>query len=427
MRVLIADGNRAYRELLTALVEEQGWEAHDSDGGTRALALLRDKHFDALVVDLDLPNAAGMEILQRILSMAAGIKVVVIGGALSVADAVRAMKLGAAHCLAKPFRVEELTAVLRQLLPAPRRTDESASAPEEMIAASVQMRRTHALLGTIARSRATTVLITGETGTGKEVVARRLHHLGDRRQKPFAAVNCSAIPASLIESELFGHERGAFTDAKATRKGCFELAGDGTLFLDEVGDLAPESQGKLLRVLQERRFRRVGGTVELPFQARVVAATHMDLATAAQQGRFREDLYYRLAVIPVHLHPLRERIGDILPLAEHFMRQFARELNCDCPELAPDQRRMLQAHSWPGNVRELRNVMERLVLMGGHLEFVAPGRQVNWQPEPALSAPECSQSTPAVEGSERKMLYDVLLQRLLEEDALASVASTTAV
>jgi transcriptional regulator with PAS, ATPase and Fis domain len=202
------------------------------------------------------------------------------------------------------------------------------------------------------------------------------------------------------------------------------LAGEGTLFLDEVGDLAPESQGKLLRVLQERRFRRVGGTTELPFQARVVAATHVDLATAAQQGRFREDLYYRLAVVPIHLHPLRERPVDILPLAEHFLRQLARELNCACPALTAEHQRLLQAHSWPGNVRELRNVMERFVLMGGQLEFVAPARKLD--EKVGATGGRCPE-TPPVEGSEREMLYDVLLRRLLGEDEPASAAVQTAV
>jgi len=424
MRVLIADDNSHCCELLALVVEQLNWTVDVAENGARALTLLKEKNYDILLLDLQLPDMEGFEVLKQVRKTAPHIKVMLISGCIGVAETVQAMQLGASDCIAKPFNVEEVREKLTRVAPALPSACESTS---EMVAVSLPMRDTTRLMQHVSRSQTTTVLITGETGTGKEVIAQRLHKMSERKDKAFVAVNCSAIPASLIESELFGHERGAFTDAKATRKGFFEVAGDGTIFLDEIGDMSLELQSKLLRVLQERSFRRVGGTEEIPLKARVIAATHVDLAAAVHAGKFREDLYYRLAVIPIHLRPLRERADDILPLAERFIQHFAAEMNCPPPILTPEHKGMLLAYSWPGNVRELKNVIERFVLLDGRIEFVKALRPAA-QAKPNADANPLSQlDGKSIDENERKMIYEFLLQKLLAPQARRSNAAQPAV
>lgn len=415
MRALLAEDNVACQELLRSIVEEGGWEVAVAETGRRAIELLEQSKFNLLLLDLNLPELDGFEVMQKARVIAPEMKIVVISGSIGVPETVRAMRMGAYECVAKPFRVNELLEILQRIsLPFHAQPTPSES-QSDMVAVSGPMRELCAMLQNIARSRTSTVLITGETGSGKEVVAQRLHVLSDRKDKPFVAVNCSAIPASLIESELFGHEKGAFTDAKATRKGYFEAASDGTLFLDEIGDLPLDLQTKLLRVIQERSFRRVGGTSEIPLNARIIAATHVDIPTAVRSGRFREDLYYRLAVIPVHLRPLRDRIADIMPLADRFLRHFAQEMKCEPPPIMDDHRRMLETHAWPGNVRELRNVMERYVLLNGKLEFV----QATRDPRGESSTGEAGKvSSAPVDENERNMIYAMLLKKLLASEKI---------
>jgi len=249
MRVLIADESNASRNLLRAIVQQNGWYADTGETGSQALAFVESSRYDVVLVDLNLPELDGFELLRKVRAVAPGTKAVLIGSSLGVREAVQAMKLGASYCLVKPLRPTEVVDVLKKIAASAPASPPPSDSNGDMVAVSPPMRQTKALLSTLARSKSTTVLITGETGTGKEVVARRLHRVGERCDKPFVAVNCSAIPASLVESELFGHERGAFTDARATRKGHFEMAADGTIFLDDIGDLSLELQGKLLRVL----------------------------------------------------------------------------------------------------------------------------------------------------------------------------------
>jgi len=414
MRVLIADDNTHCCEILKTVVEQLKWEAEVALTGTAALAATRNSQFDIILLDLSLPEVDGFDVLKQVRTHSPHIKVILISGCIGVAETVRAMQLGASDCIAKPFRIEEIREKLAKVAPSLPSASESN---RELIAVSAPMKDTARLLKHVSRSQTSTVLITGETGTGKEVIAQRLHRLSDRRDKPFVAVNCSAIPASLIESELFGHERGAFTDAKATRKGFFETAADGTVFLDEIGDMTLELQSKLLRVLQERSFRRVGGSEEIPLKARVIAATHVDLASAVQAGKFREDLYYRLAVIPIHLRPLRERKEDILPLAERFLQIFTKEMNGVLPELSAEHKTKLVAHNWPGNVRELKNVMERFALMDGRLEFGALSRNLETPKSPADAGDLARLDEAAVGASERKVIYEMLLQKLIDSES----------
>jgi len=418
MRVLIADDNAYCCDFLKAVVEQMNGEADIALTGAAAKAAIARKQYDFLLLDLVMPDTDGFELLKHVKQASAETKVILISGCIGVNETVRAMQLGACSCIAKPFKIEEVRDILLKFLPAKSAAAESNM---DMVAVSQPMRETKRMISRVSKSHATTVLITGETGTGKEVIAQHVHKASDRRERPFVAVNCSAIPASLIESELFGHEKGAFTDARATRKGHFEAAGEGTVFLDEIGDMSMELQSKLLRVLQERSYRRVGGTEEIPLKARIIAATNVDLATAVQAGKFREDLYYRLAVIPIHLRPLRERTEDILPLAERFIRHFASEINSLAPELSPEHMCTLIAYNWPGNVRELRNVIERYVLMGG-LQFFAAARPL--APKVTADANSLKQfDESAVAESERKMIYEFLLHKLVapnKERVLAS-------
>jgi two-component system, NtrC family, response regulator AtoC len=325
-----------------------------------------------MVTDLKLPDLDGIALMDRVHALRPGLPVVVVTGNATVETAVQAMRRGALHYLTKPIRYDELALVLRHAVASERTRREvtrlrgeleQAAGFGEMVGESPDLREVLSLVEQVAPTDAT-VLIRGETGTGKELVARALHRLSPRHARAFVAVNCSAIPRELMESEFFGHERGAFTGAVAQRTGRFEQADGSTLFLDEVGELDLAMQAKLLRVLQEREITRVGGAAPTPVDVRIVAATNQDLEAMVREGRFRDDLYYRLNVIPLHLPPLRERLLDLPPLMEHFLASFAQRYGRPVPVAPPDVLQAAQAYPWPGNVRELRNVCERAVLMG---------------------------------------------------------------
>jgi two-component system, NtrC family, response regulator AtoC len=413
MRVLLVDNNINAREALGFVLRDQGWAVDSVGSGKEALNLVSVGVYDVAVFDLSLPDMDGFDFLRKIRLLSPDTRLIVISASLGVPETVQATKLGAYHCFTKPLALNLVRDTIAKLV-TPNEGAKSAGSTCELVAVSQAMLEMSRNLRAIARGKTTTVLITGETGTGKEVVSRRLHRLSERRDKPFVAINCSAIPASLIESELFGHEKGAFTDARATRKGYFESAEDGTIFLDEIGDLSLELQAKLLRVLQERTFRRVGGTAEIPLRARVVTATHVNLPKAVKAGTFRQDLYYRLAVIPIHLLPLRERRDDILPLAERFIRHLSSEMNCEPPVLTADHRKRLLQHDWQGNVRELRNVIERFVLMDGQLEFCTSSNSATMPAVPASPAPQSNKPQTAIDANERRMLYTEILRELLD-------------
>jgi DNA-binding NtrC family response regulator len=360
-RILVADDEPSFRELLADILEGAGHEVVEARDGVEALAALEHGPFDLALTDQRMPRMDGLELLRRSLLLTAPPPVVVLTAYGTIPDAVEAVRLGAADYLTKPLpSPAALLAVVDRLL-----------APEEAVAVFVTADPSlEGLLELVDRvaPRDVAVLVTGESGTGKELVARRLHARSQRAAGPFVAVNCAALPEALAESELFGHEKGAFTGADRQRRGRFEEAHGGTLFLDEIGELPAALQAKLLRVLEERTVRRLGGAADIPVDVRLVAATNRDLSAASAQGGFRQDLYFRLAVVPVHLPPLRERVGDIPVLARHLLSILAARHRVPVPELDGAALAALESYRWPGNVRELRNVLERaLVVRGGAL------------------------------------------------------------
>jgi two-component system response regulator AtoC len=368
--ILVVDDDPGVRESFRLILEDH-YDVVDVPDGPSALDVVRTSPMDLVLLDIRLPGMDGIEVLERIKALDDRAEVILVTAVKTVRTAVAAMKLGAFDYLTKPFEEDELLSLARRALE--RRTLEREVALlrselarthdlDEIVGEHPVMERLHGLIAQVART-STTVLITGESGTGKELVARAIHRHGSRREGPFVAVNPAAIVESLIESELFGHERGAFTGAHQRKLGKFELAQGGTLFLDEIGTLRADLQAKLLRVLQEREIERVGGTRPIKIDVRVIAATNTNLKDAVSRGTFREDLYYRLNVVPIVVPPLRERAQDVPLLAEHFLRRDTRDFNKRIEGLSPEAVAALQAYRWPGNVRELENVIERCVVL----------------------------------------------------------------
>jgi two-component system response regulator AtoC len=378
VRVLVADDKENMRRLVARILADAGGYAVDeADDGARALAFVATRPYDVVVTDIRMPGADGFELLAAVKARDPSVEVVMMTGYATVQDAVRAMKRGAFDYLEKPFDPDAALAVVARAAERKRVADAArrAAAPGEeesfhaLVGGSAAMRAVYRLLEKAAAVDAT-VLLTGETGTGKELAARAIHYQSARRERRFVPVNCGALPAELVESELFGHARGAFTGAAAARAGLFEEAQGGTIFLDEVGELPLPAQVKLNRVLQEKEIRRVGDTHAVAVDVRVIAATHRDLREEVKAGRFREDLFYRLHVFTVTLPPLRERSEDVPLLAAHFLEKHARALRRTIRAFAPEALRALAAHRWPGNVRELENVVERAVAVAGGEELV---------------------------------------------------------
>ena len=366
-RILVVDDEAGIRSFLAEALTDVGYEVSEAADGRDAIACLERESFHLMVVDLQMPRVDGMEVLRRARVSWPEMEIIVLTAHGTVATAVEAMKLGAFDYLSKPLSgPDELRIAVARGLERRRMADERQRhrdhEPERLMAWDPAM---VAVVGQLERVAATeaTVLLVGESGTGKEVAARALHDASARRDAPFVAVNCAALSETLLESELFGHEKGAFTGATAQRRGRFELADGGTLFLDEVAEIAPHLQAKLLRVLQERRFERVGGTRTLVVDIRLVAATNRDLAAEMREGRFREDLFHRLSVFPVRLPSLRERTGDVLPLAAHLLERMAARTGRHGLTLDDAAKAALLAHPWPGNVRELANVLERATIL----------------------------------------------------------------
>jgi len=368
--ILVVDDDPGVRESFRLILEDH-YDVVDVPDGPSALDVVRTSPMDLVLLDIRLPGMDGIEVLERIKAIDDRAEVILVTAVKTVRTAVAAMKLGAFDYLTKPFEEDELLSLASRALE--RRTLEREVALlrselarthdlDEIVGEHPVMERLHGLIAQVART-STTVLITGESGTGKELVARAIHRHGNRREGPFVAVNPAAIVESLIESELFGHERGAFTGAHQRKLGKFELAQGGTLFLDEIGTLRADLQAKLLRVLQEREIERVGGTRSIKIDVRVIAATNTNLKDAVSRGTFREDLYYRLNVVPIVVPPLRERAQDVPLLAEHFLRRDTRDFNKRIEGLSPEAVAALQAYRWPGNVRELENVIERCVVL----------------------------------------------------------------
>ena len=360
--ILIVDDDGALRGAIATTLTDLGHDPVEAGDGAEALVWLAGHRADAVLLDLRMPGMDGLAVLKSIRGSANPPNVAILTAVPTSENTIEAMRLGAIDHLAKPVGRADLAALIDRMLPAsvPNQKSSDQAAPiGTLVGVSDGMRQVHKAIGMLADTEST-VLIMGETGTGKEVVARSIHDHGKRRAGPFVAVNCAAIPPELLESELFGHVRGAFTGAAADRNGFFRDAQGGTIFLDEIGDMTLVLQAKILRVLQERVVTPLGGK-PIKIDVRVIAATHRDLPAAVRSGSFREDLYYRIGVIPIVLPPLRERVADIIPLAEHFLTLAAK--NGVAKGLTPDAAKRLEAHPWPGNVRELRNAMERVAAM----------------------------------------------------------------
>ena len=368
--ILVVDDDPGVRDAFRLILEDH-YEVLDAPDGPQALEVLRAAQVDLVLLDIRLPEMDGIEVLERIKAIDEGLEVILVTAVKTVRTAVAAMKLGAFDYLTKPFEEDELLALCNRALEKRSLEREVTFLRgelartrdfEEIVGTHAAMQKLFRLTEQVARTTAT-VLITGESGTGKELIARAIHRQGPRRDRPFVAVNPAAVAESLIESELFGHEKGAFTGAYQRKLGKFELAQGGTLFLDEIGTLKAELQAKLLRVLQEREIERVGGTRPIKIDVRVIAATNVDVKQAVARGAFREDLYYRLNVVPIEVPPLRERIEDLPLLVEHFVRQYGQQFGKRVQGLSREALRALSLYRWPGNVRELQNVVERCVAL----------------------------------------------------------------
>ena len=402
--ILVVDDDHGLRESFRLILEDE-FEVLDVPDGQQALDIVRSCQVDLVLLDIRLPGMDGLEVLERIKGMDEQLDVILVTAVKTVRTAVSAMKLGALDYLTKPFDEDEVLALIRRALEKRALEREVAFLRSElarredtyeMVGQSPEMRKLSALVGQVARTTAT-VLITGESGTGKELLARAIHRQGPRRERPFVAVNPAAIADTLMESELFGHERGAFTGAYQRKLGRFELAQGGTLFLDEIGSLKPEMQAKLLRVLQEREMERVGGTHTVKLDVRIIAATNADLRQAVAAQTFREDLFYRLNVVRVSMPPLRARRDDIGVLADHFIRRYRQQFGKPVSGLAPEALAALSDYSWPGNVRELQNVIERCVALADGplirlsdlpLEFMIPDARASANAAGALDLEE---------------------------------------
>ncbi len=367
--VLVVDDEANLRRMLSAVLASDGCRTAEAASGPDALSAVARQRPDAVFLDLSMPGGFdGLETLQRLGAEAPGVPVIMMSGRAGLADAVRATKLGAHHFLEKPLSPEAVLVALHSALELARARAEAEALREALgpadtlVGSSPQLADVRSLIARVAPTEAR-VLISGESGTGKELVATAIHAASSRADGPFVRVNCAAIPRELVESEMFGHERGSFTGATERRIGRFEQADGGTLFLDEVGDLSPEAQAKLLRALEGGEIERVGGGRPIPVDVRVVSATNRDLARAARDGGFREDLLYRLNVFPIVLAPLRERPGDIPELVRHFATLVSRRIGRPAPTVSPEAMDLLVRHPWPGNVRELANIVERLIIL----------------------------------------------------------------
>jgi len=439
-QILVVDDEPNLRRVLSALLARDDYDVHTAEDGEQALGVLNEHHIDMVVTDLRMPKIDGMELLRRVRAMDEELPVVIITAHGTVDNAVEALKTGAFDYITKPFDQTEVRTIVRKALrtrdlaatEATRQT-ESADASQDVrygiIGVSNAIQDLYTVIERVADTP-TTVLVTGESGTGKELVARALHENSSRRDKPFIKVNCAAIPRDLMESELFGYERGAFTGAVGSKPGRFELAHGGTLFLDEIGTIPTEMQVKLLRALQESEFERVGGIKTIHVDVRLVAATNSDLRKEIELGAFRDDLYYRLNVVPIRLSPLRERADDIPLLVRHFLAKFNSRLNKNIVGIATDAEAALREHDWPGNIRELENVIERAVLFADAQEIQvadlpAELRQPSLTPRPRASVtpPAAEVTTTSIEGLKEQVkaamnrLERELIQRALDQTA----------
>jgi two-component system, NtrC family, response regulator AtoC len=393
-KIMVVDDEHLIRWSLEQNLKKQGYEVCTAGTGEDALRLAREEQPDLVLLDYHLPGINGLEVLQRLKEIDEDVLVIMVTAQGGLETAVNTMRHGAYDYINKPFNLDEMAIVIRKALETSDlrrevvqlRSEHKKQGPPQILGNSKHMKNVLEMMAKVAKSDASTVLVQGESGTGKELVAKWIHYESARADKPFVAINCAAVPSTLLESELFGHEKGAFTDAKTSKKGLFELADGGTVFLDEIGDMEVGMQAKLLRFLEDRTFRRIGGAKVIPVDVRIISATNKDLLKAIEEKVFRNDLYYRLQVIPIFLPSLRERKEDIIVLVNHFMETFAREFNKPIKGISSMAEKLLVEYNWPGNIRELKNVIERAIILGNDetlllenlpLEIVAKASQMS--------------------------------------------------
>jgi DNA-binding NtrC family response regulator len=371
-KILVVDDEHLIRWSLEQSLKKQGYEVFTAGTGEDALRLAREEQPELVLLDYHLPGIDGLEVLMRLKEMDEEVLVIMVTAQGGLETAVNTMRHGAYDYINKPFNLDEMAIVIRKALETSDlrrevvqlRSERKKLGPPNILGNSKHMKNVLEMMEKVAKSDASTVLVQGESGTGKELVAKWIHYESARAEKPFVAINCAAVPSTLLESELFGHEKGAFTDAKTSKKGLFELADGGTVFLDEIGDMEVGMQAKLLRFLEDRTFRRIGGSKEIPVDVRIISATNKDLLKAIEEKVFRNDLYYRLQVIPIYLPALRERKEDILILAHHFIGIFTKEFNKPIKGISSLAEKLMVEYNWPGNIRELKNVIERAIILG---------------------------------------------------------------
>jgi two-component system, NtrC family, nitrogen regulation response regulator NtrX len=405
--VLVVDDEANLRRMLCAVLASDGYRTEQAASGTEAITAAGRRRPDAVFLDLSMPGGPdGLETLERLGAEAPGVPVIMMSGRAGLADAVRATKLGAYHFLEKPLAPEAVLLTLRSALELARARAEASALREvlgptaTLVGSSPQMAELRSLIARVAPTEAR-ILVSGESGTGKELVAGAIHAASQRADGPFVRVNCAAIPRELVESEMFGHERGSFTGATERRTGRFEQADGGTLFLDEVGDLSPEAQAKLLRALEGGEVERVGGDRPIPVDVRVVSATNKDLERAAREGGFRDDLLYRLNVFPIAIPPLRERPGDIPQLVSHFATLVTRRIGRPPVAVTDEAMNLLVRHAWPGNVRELANIVERLIILS---------------PRPSIGVDDVASALPAGDGRDERLPHPAAMTLSLAEE-----------
>ncbi|MCK4261858.1 sigma-54-dependent Fis family transcriptional regulator [bacterium] len=370
-KILVVDDEAKMRRVLQMMLEENGCQVDLAEGAEKALSRMKEVTFSLIITDMKMPGMSGLQLLKEIKKLDEGIPVVVMTAYGTIPTAIEAMKAGAHDYVLKPFDMEEMKTVVEKALEREKLLRRSQYLQEELeakyqfdniVGESSKMKEVFRLISQVAPTKST-VLVSGESGTGKELIARSVHHRSPREDQPFVVVNCAALSENLLESELFGHLKGAFTGAHRDRRGRFTLADGGSIFLDEIGAMSPGLQAKILRVLQEKEFEPVGGTRSIQVDVRIIAATNQDLKMAVEEGSFREDLYYRLNVVPIHLPPLRERKEDIPLLAYHFLRRYSQELTKGVSEISPEALGLMLEYDWPGNIRELENAIERAMVL----------------------------------------------------------------
>jgi two-component system, NtrC family, nitrogen regulation response regulator NtrX len=429
--VLIIDDEQGIRDVLKDILEDEGYRVRTAEDGIEGLEIIKEHRVDLVLLDVWLPNMGGMDVLKEIKARNTDAEVIIISGHANIDLAVKAVKLGAFDFIEKPLSLDRVTTLcknaleLEELKRENRRLRNRMINDDEMLGSSAGMTQVNLLIEQSSKSDST-IMILGENGTGKELVARQVHLKSQRSDGPFVEVNCAAIPDTLIESELFGHEKGAFTSAVSRRKGKFEVAHHGSLFLDEIADMSLNAQAKVLRAIQEMRFERVGGEEPIHVDVRIIAATNKDIRAEVDAGRFREDLYFRLNVIWIEVPPLRERQEDIEQIAEYFLRKFRVSPDLPLKRFDDESLELLQQHEWPGNVRELKNFIERISIMADEevitreiVEFYL-GERRNDRSDPVLDAFQGMGLTEARDGFEKRYLE----QKLAENDQNISRTAT---